>query len=105
MSVSYVSTEITQQTVTVNINGDECIKVVLTYDYICVITIPDRKKLCIKDLIEICELLYTEEVIKSDDLIEVRIKGGNSINARGLNQVADAFIKNISIEVTGGSKK
>ena len=105
MAVAYESAEVTQHKITFKTDGNEIVDVFLTNDLAWYLTIPERKKIAVRDLIRICETIYTENIIKSQDRIILRVKGSTSIVIYGKDQVREAITEAIFVQVTGGSKK
>lgn len=105
MAVAYKSSEVTQHKITFKTDGNEIIEVFLTDDRAWYLTIPERKKISVRDLIRICETIYTENIIESHDKIILHVKGSTPIVIYGKDKVTDAITESIFVQVTGGSKK
>ena len=105
MAVTYVSTKITQHKVTFEIDENKNIDVVLTDNYGWNLTIPNRKHLTIKELIDICSLIYSEGIVKNFETITVYLEGQEPIYVRGINRIKEAFIESIIVEVSDSMKR
>lgn len=102
MAVTYESAEVTQHKITFKTDGNEIVDVFLTKDLAWYLTIPERKKLSVRDLIRICETIYTENLIKSQDRIIIHVKGSTPIVIYGKDKVTEAITELIFVQVTGG---
>ena len=105
MPMTYVSQKVTQLKVTFSTAEDEQIEVFLTENYGWDLTIPDRKKITIKDMIDICTLLYSEGIVGDSETLTVQLKGADKIYVRGRSRITSAFIEAISVEPSDGTKK
>lgn len=105
MAVTYVSTKITQRKVTFSIDKDSKVDVILTDHYGCNLTISERKRLTIKELIDICSLIYSEGIVKTSETITVYLEGDNPIYVRGSQNIVNAFIESIFVEVSDSMER
>ena len=107
MAVKFISSEITQHRVKFNRNKEEDLTVTLTRDYTTwTVEIVDRSDLTVSELIDICNLFYSENVIDPDYSIEIFCNNSDDrVYIRNRDRVSKAIIEGVKVTLPKKDKK
>lgn len=100
MSIQFTSFEITQYHVKFEVNGKD-ISITLTKNYSSwEFKILEGITLNVKELIELCNLIYSEKVIDESDSIVIHFKNCAPTYVRGKGEVTTAIIGAVNITLS-----
>ncbi len=106
MPISIGNVETTQKTVEIFLSVQESISITLSKDYSSWVFAINkgRKDLTVEDLIEICNLLYSDKIIKENENIRICLNGKESTCIRGINHVSSEILKAVKVLISEKNK-
>lgn len=101
MTWTDVSSEVTQYKIKLCTDGGDRFPVTLTQDNGgWNLTVPEKTVLTIKELMDICELIYSKHIVHGMAVIVVKIKNSETVYVRGENNISIAFLSTIKVELS-----